>query len=157
MLKGGQGIFYGTQSVGGVVNVVTKSFQQEADGAVGTSLNSNNGYSVNGYFRGGNDQHQVVVYASKDEADGYQPYRDSDFQPSATDRDRSYDVNMAGLKYGLALSDNAELSVQYQRTENELDFARPYLNFNTIVSRHCLPTSIGHRFCFAVTTLRSRI
>jgi vitamin B12 transporter len=135
VLKGGQGIFYGTQSVGGVVNVVTKSFQQETDGAVGTSLNSNNGYSVNGYFRGGNDQHQFVVYASKDEADGYQPYRDSDFQPSATDRDRSYDVNMGGLKYGLALSDNAELSVQYQRTENELDYARPYLNFNTTNER----------------------
>jgi len=135
VLKGGQGIFYGTQSVGGVVNVVTKSFQQEADGAVGTALNSNDGYSVNGYYRGGNEQHQYVVYASRDEADGYQPYRDRDFQPSASDRDRSYEVNMGGIKYGFALSDNAELSLQYQRTENELDFARPYLNFNTINER----------------------
>jgi len=57
VLKGGQGIFYGTQSVGGVVNVVTKSFQNEADGAIGTTVNSNDGYGVNGYFRGGNNGH----------------------------------------------------------------------------------------------------
>ena len=135
VLKGGQGIFYGTQSVGGVVNVVTKSFQQGSDGAVGTGVNSNDGYNINGYFRGGNDTHQVVVYASRDEADGYQPYRDRDFQPSATDRDRSYEVNMAGLKYGVALSDNAQVSMQYQRTENELDFARPFLNYSTVNAR----------------------
>ena len=34
VLKGGQGIFYGTQSVSGVVNIVTKSFRTESDGAV---------------------------------------------------------------------------------------------------------------------------
>ena len=135
VLKGGQGIFYGTQSVGGVVNVVTKSFQNEADGAIGTGLNTNDGYNVNGYFRGGNNQQQFVVYASKDEADGYQPYRDQDFQPSATDRDRSYDVSMAGIKYGINLSDNASISLQYQRTDNELDFARPFLNYNTVNER----------------------
>jgi len=135
VLKGGQGIFYGTQSVGGVVNVVTKSFQNESDGAIGTGLNTNDGFNVNGYYRGGNNQHQFVVYGSKDQADGYQPYRDQDFQPSATDRDRSYDVSMVGIKYGMNVSDNASISIQYQRTENELDFARPYLNFNTINER----------------------
>ena len=135
VLKGGQGIFYGTQSVGGVVNIVTKSFQQEIGGAVGTGFNSNDGYSVNGFFRGGSNNQQFVVYASKDEANGYQPYRDRDFQPSASDRDRSYDVNMGGLKYGLSLSENARLSLQYQRTENELDFARPFLNYNTVNER----------------------
>lgn len=135
VLKGGQGIFYGTQSVGGVVNIVTKSFQQEADGAVGTGVNSNDGYSVNAYFRGGNGRHQFVAFASKDDADGYQPYRDRDFQPSATDRDRSYDVNMAGVKYAVNLNDSASLSLQYQRTENELDFARPFLNYSTVNER----------------------
>jgi vitamin B12 transporter len=135
VLKGGQGIFYGTQSVGGVVNVVTKSFQNETNGSIGIGFNSNNGYSVNGYMRGGNNQHQFVLYASKDDADGYQPYRDADIQLSSTDRDRSYDVNMGGIKYAYQVNDNASLSLQYQRTENELDFARPYLNFNTVNER----------------------
>jgi len=49
VLKGGQGIFYGTQSVGGVVNIVTKSFSDETNGAVGTGVNSNDGYNVNAF------------------------------------------------------------------------------------------------------------
>jgi vitamin B12 transporter len=32
VLKGGQGIFYGTQSVAGVINVVTKSFSRSSEG-----------------------------------------------------------------------------------------------------------------------------
>lgn len=135
VLKGGQGIFYGTQSVGGVINIVTKNLQQEADGAVGASVNTNAGYGMNAYYRAGNDKVQYVAYVSRDEADGYQPYRDRDFQPSATDRDRSYEVNMAGVKLGLNPTDNSLLSVHYQRTENELDFARPFLNFSTVNAR----------------------
>lgn len=135
VLKGGQGIFYGTQSVGGVVNVVTRSFRDDSDGAIGTGVNTNDGYNLNGYFRGSSGRHHYVLYGSRDEADGYQPYRDSAYQPSATDRDRSYEVTTSGLKYGIDLSDDVTLSLQYQRTENELDFARPYLNHHTVNER----------------------
>ncbi len=135
VLKGGQGIFFGTQSVGGVINIVTKSLQQETDGAVSSTLNTNDGYGINGYVRGGADQLQFVLYASKDEADGYQPWRDRDIQPSTTDRNRSYDVNMGGIKLGYNPTDASLLSVHYQRTENELDFARPFLNYSTVNAR----------------------
>ena len=135
VLKGGQGIFYGTQSVSGVVNIVTRSFQDEPDGAIGAGLNSNDGYGINAWYRGGSGSHQFVGYASRDEADGYQPWRDEDIQPSATDRNRSYDVNMIGLKYAYDLKDNSRLSVQYQYTGNELDFARAFLNFETVNAR----------------------
>jgi outer membrane cobalamin receptor len=135
VLKGGQGIFYGTQSVGGVVNIVTRSLQQEADGAVSANVHSNGGRGVNGHYRAGNDQFQYAVYASRDTADGYQAYRDSDIEPSATDRDRSYEVDMAGVKLGYTPTDDTLLSLHYQRTENELDFARPFLNASTINAR----------------------
>jgi outer membrane cobalamin receptor len=135
ILKGGQGIFYGTQSVGGVVNVVTKNFRSEPDGEVGIGLNSNDGYSLNGYYRDGNESHEFVAYASQDDTDGYQPWRDADVQPSATDRERGYEVTMAGLKYAFNASDRSRLSIQYQHTDNELDFARPYLNYNTVNER----------------------
>ena len=135
VLKGGQGIFYGTQAVGGVVNIVTKEFRDEPGGDVRVGLNSNDGYGMSGYYRAGFGDHQFVAYASKDEADGYQPYRDEDFQPSATDRERGYDVNMIGLKYAYNVTDNARLSVQYQHTGNTLDYMRAYLNYNTVNER----------------------
>ncbi|MDE0002531.1 MAG: TonB-dependent receptor [Rhodospirillaceae bacterium] len=135
VLKGGQGIFYGTQSVSGVVNIVTRSFQDDPDGAIGAGLNSNDGYGINAWYRAGSGSHQFVGYASRDQADGYQPWRDEDIQPSATDRNRSYDVNMIGLKYAYDINDNSRLSIQYQYTGNELDFARAFLNYETVNAR----------------------
>lgn len=135
VLKGGQGIFYGTQSVGGVINIVTKSFQNETDGAFGSGVNSNNGFNLNSYFRTSVGDHQFVGYVSKDDSDGYTPYRSEDIQPSATDTERSYEVNTLGLKYAWNMSDNSRLSLQYQLTDNELDYARPYLNNHTVNER----------------------
>ncbi len=135
ILKGGQGIFYGTQSVGGVINIVTKSFSNKTEGEIGTGANSNDGYNLNGFIRGGYGEHQYVVYASKDYADGYNPYDDNDVQPSATDLERGYDVKTVGTKYAWEINENVRLSAQYQLTNSELDFARPFLNRKTINDR----------------------
>jgi vitamin B12 transporter len=135
VLKGGQGIFYGTQSVGGVVNIVTKSFQEDSDGAVSAGVNSNDGVNVNAYVRGGRDRHHYVLFASKDESDGYTPWLASDIQASATDLERGYDVTTLGTKYALDVTDNARLSLQYQSTDADLDFARPFLNNRTTNAR----------------------
>lgn len=125
VLKGGQGIFYGTQSVSGVVNIVTRGFSQETEGQVSAGVHSNDGYHVGGFLRGSASDHEFVLYASQDEADGFQPFRDEHYQPSSNDRERSYDVFNAGLKYGYDFSDRSRISMHYQRTENEVDFARP--------------------------------
>ena len=125
VLKGGQGIFYGTQSVSGVVNIVTRGFSKETDGQVSAGVHSNDGYHVGGFLRGSASDHEFVLYASKDDADGFQPFRDEHYQPSSNDRNRSYDVTNVGLKYGYDLSDQSRISLHYQRTENEVDFARP--------------------------------
>lgn len=135
VLKGGQGIYYGTQSVGGVINIVTKSFQSEADGAVGVNANSNDGKGINTYYRAGNSQHQFVVFASKDEADGYTPFRREDIQPSATNRKRGYDVESLGFKYAWNISPDARLSLQLQQNEAELDWATPHRNNKTFNER----------------------
>lgn len=135
VLKGGQGIFYGTQSVGGVVNIMTKALQEEPDGEAGAGVNSNDGYSAHAYYRGSVGPHRYLVYTSRDKADGFQPYRDEDIQPSATDRERGFDVTVGGLKYGVDLGESTTLSVQYQRAGNELDFARPALNARTMNER----------------------
>lgn len=135
VLKGGQGIFYGTQAVGGVINIVTRGLQQEMDGAVSMNAHTNDGQGLNGYVRGGNDAVQFVAYASRDEADGYQPFRDRDIQPSVTDRDRGYEVDLVGGKLGFKPSENTLLSLHYQRAESDLDFARPMLNYRTTNAR----------------------
>jgi vitamin B12 transporter len=125
VLYGGQGIFYGTQSVAGVVNIVTKSFSDTSMGSASVGFDGNDGYHVNGEFRSSAGPHQFVFYGSIDKADGFQPFANSDYQPSGTDRDRGYDVFTAGAKYGITISENSRLSAHYHRTENEVEWASP--------------------------------
>jgi outer membrane cobalamin receptor len=125
VLYGGQGIFYGTQSVAGVINVVTKSFSGKPTGSVSVGLDDNDGTHVNGDFRTGFGDHQLVLFASKDGSDGFHQVAESDYQPSATDRNRGYDVATFGVKYAYDFTDKSRLTLMYQHTDNDVDFLRP--------------------------------
>ncbi|HKZ72679.1 MAG TPA: TonB-dependent receptor [Steroidobacteraceae bacterium] len=125
VLEGGQGLTYGTQAVAGVVNIVTKAFSERPDGAFELGLDENDGRHLNGYFRNTLGSHRFVLYGSKDEADGFQPFRDSDFQPSATDRERGYDVRTLGGKYAHEFGSAVRVSAMYQQTDAKLDHAQP--------------------------------
>lgn len=125
ILKGGQGIFYGTQSVAGVVNIVTRSFSNDFDVDASAGLDTNDGKHVAGTLRGGFGNARVVAFGSVDKADGFQPFRDRDFQPSSTDRQRGYNVRAAGIKFGYEFAIPLTLSALYQHTDAHLDFAGP--------------------------------
>ena len=124
VLKGGQGLYYGTQAVGGIVNIVTRGFTSRSDGKVEVGYDTNEGYHLNGYARGGVGDHYFVGYISHDQAEGFQPFRDADMQPSALDRKRGYRVTTLGGKYAFEPSDAFRLSASYQHTDARLDFAK---------------------------------
>jgi outer membrane cobalamin receptor len=124
VLKGGQGLYYGTQAVGGVINVVTKAFTGETDGAVEAGYDTNEGYHFNGYVRDGFGDHYFVGFASYDEAEGFQPFHDADYQPSATDRNRGYKVVSVGGKYAFEPSEEFRFSASYQHIDGRVDFAQ---------------------------------
>src|SRR6187399_808074 len=122
VLKRGQGLYYGTQAVGGIINVVTKGFTSELDGAFEVGADSNEGYHANGYLRGGTGDHYFVGYASQDQSDGFQPFRTADYQPSAIDRKRGYRVTTVGAKYAWEPSDAFRLSASYQHNDAKVDY-----------------------------------
>jgi len=119
VLKGGESLFYGTQGVAGAINIVTRSFTDEPGGSVAVNYDGNDGYQLGGFARGALGRHKFVVYGSKNEGDGYRQY--SHYEPSATDRDRSYDVTNVGLKYGLDFTDSLRLDMLYHHTDATLD------------------------------------
>jgi len=119
ILKGGESLFYGTQAAAGVINIVTRSFSDEFGGAVDGSIDSFGGTEIGGYMRGSVGSHRLVAWASHNKSDGYRPY--SAFQPSATDRERSYDLWSVGGKYQIELGSDLLLNAQYQHTESKLD------------------------------------
>lgn len=125
VLEGGQALFYGTQAVAGVVNVITKAtLEKGTDGQLSIGVDSNEGRHVSGNVRTAIGPHQLVVYASSDDAEGYEAFHPDDWQPSTTDRKRGYDVTTVGVKYAVN-AERMRLSAGYQRTNAHLDFAAP--------------------------------
>ena len=125
IIEGGQGLFYGTQAVAGAINVVTKSFADTTNGRLHGGFDTNRGGHVNLFARHALGEHKVVVFASKDEARGYQSFPAGQYQPSATDRRRSYDVVTVGGKYAYDFSKAVRLSAMFQRSDVTLDNLRP--------------------------------
>ncbi|CAN5238622.1 TonB-dependent receptor [soil metagenome] len=120
VLKGGESLFYGTQGVAGVINVVTRSFSKDFGGQVSGGGDSDGGWHVDGFVRGGVGGQRFVLFGSKDKSDGFKAY--TAYQPSATDRERGYDVGNIGLKYGFDINDDLKLSATYLHTDAELDY-----------------------------------
>ena len=70
--------------------------------------------------------HRFVVYGSTDDAAGYQNFPTAQYQPSTTDRDRSYDVQTFGGKYAYDFSPQLRFSSAYQFTNaGRLDNLQP--------------------------------
>jgi len=113
VLEGPEALFYGTQGVAGAIDVITKSFSTTPDGAVAAGGDTNRSRHFDGYFRDTLAGQQFVVYASSDHSLGFQPFRDQDYQPSSTDRHRSYDLRTIGVKDGVDLTKTLRLSAEY--------------------------------------------
>jgi len=126
VLDGGQSLFYGTEAIGGAINIVTKPFTDTLGGAIRLSGDSNTNRHIDANLSDGTKLGQFVVYASADKSDGYQAFRDQDYQPSAGDHDRWYEVLTEGLKYQVDLTSQLRLQASYQRSDNHLDLAAPY-------------------------------
>ena len=125
VLEGGQGLFYGTQAIAGVINIVTKPFSDDLRGQLAIGGDTNNSWTASAWGSGSFRGNKLVAYASHDQSTGFQPFPDADYQPSGTDRHRGYRLDTFGLKYAYDLSPTLRFSSSYQHTEGFVDFARP--------------------------------
>ncbi|MFZ5718826.1 MAG: TonB-dependent receptor plug domain-containing protein [Pseudomonadota bacterium] len=125
VLKGGQSLFYGTQAAAGVINIVTRPYAEDFEGALTVGGDTNAGVHADLFVGDSVGPHRFVAWVSKDEAEGYTTF--DVFQPSATERKRGYDVFSFGGKYGADLSPNLSLNLYYQHTDAHLEYPNPRL------------------------------
>ena len=120
VLKGGQGLFYGTSAAAGVINVVTRPFTDKLGGDVSLGVDGRNGFHGSATVHGAYKGNKLVAWYSKDETDGY--YVFSEYQPLNTTRKRSSDVNSWGVKYGYGLTKDLAIQGSYIHTTANLDY-----------------------------------
>lgn len=126
VLKGGQSLFYGTQAASGVINFVTRGYTDDFNGQVTVGADTNDGLHLDGYVRGKAGPGNYVVYASRDVGDGHETY--TQFAPSQTDRNRSYNVNTYGGKYRWELSEDLAIDARYHHADARNDNQNPRRN-----------------------------
>ena len=141
VLKGGQGLYYGTQSAAGVINFVTRGYTDDFNGLVNLSADTNDGRHIDGYVRGQAGPGNYVLFASHDKGDGFETY--DAFAPSTTDRNRSYDVLNYGGKYRFELGDRIAIDARYQHTDAAVDNTNPRLIAYSVNERDEDIASIG--------------
>jgi outer membrane cobalamin receptor len=125
VLKGGQGLFYGTQSAAGVINIVTRGYTDEFNGLLTVGGDTNDSVHLDGYVRGQAGPGNYVLFASQDKSNGFETF--DAWAPSATDRDRSIDVLNYGGKYRFELGERVAVDARYQHTDARVDNPNPRL------------------------------
>ncbi len=118
VLKGGESLFYGTASAGGVINIVTRDFSDTFGGELRAGYDTNDTYTLSGMVRGRGGPGNFVLYGGWDKSDGIRTF--SQIEPSAGMTHREYDVWNIGIKYGLDLTPDLRLVAQWQHTEGKV-------------------------------------
>ena len=126
VLEGGQGLFYGTQAVAGCRERRDESlYRTDATDDSRPAGIPTRAVFVSGLGRGTAHGNRFVLYASSDDAEGFEPFPAEQYQPSTTDRRRSYDVHTLGGKYAYDFSQQLRFSAAYQFTNGKLDLLQP--------------------------------
>ena len=103
----------------------TVSFTEDASGRVQLGLDTNDGTHLNAFARNTRLGNRFVLFGSRDEAEGFSQFPDSEFSSSTTDRKRGYEVVNVGGKYAYDFTDAARFSAMYQHSDVRLDNLRP--------------------------------
>lgn len=129
VLYGGEGLFYGTESTAGVINIITKSVAKETSGEVGAGYGGYKAREVYGHVTGTIGGNGFMVFGSHDGWDGYQPYDDDAYRKAGNPNHENREFNRTnlGLKYErkFDIAGQAKIKAHLQRNIGKFDFARP--------------------------------
>lgn len=151
ILKGGQSLFFGTQAISGVINIVTRRARSHGwAGEASAGLDTFGGVNLEGrierVWEQGPGPVEFLAFASHNQSDGYRPYHRRDTTPTLTQDRRGYDLTTVGARIAQGFGTQARAELFYQYTAADLDFAYPADSRDTrnVRSHHILTASFEH-------------
>ena len=128
ILKNGEGLFYGTDGVAGVINIITKKITQDSHGSVGVGYGSEEATEAHGLITDTINGNGFLLYGSYDGWDGYLPFNEEDYAriDGAARKERGYDRNNMMAKYQreFHLGKGALFQASVLRNVAKCDYAR---------------------------------
>ena len=130
ILKGGEGLFYGTGARAGVINIITKGVTSETSGQLGVSYGSDDYRDVYGHVTDTLDGNGFMVFGSYEGYDGYRVVDDEAYRTAGNyDKPENigYDRAIVGGKYRreFDLAGHNVLSAQLQKGQGYFDYPYP--------------------------------
>ena len=130
ILKGGEGLFYGTGARGGIINIVTKDITQDASGEFGSTFGEDGYREVYGHAAETIIGHGLMAFGSYEGYDGYHVADDqayADFLNTYGNKRIGSDRTTGGAKYQkkFDLAGTSFLNAQYRRQEGYFDYPNP--------------------------------
>lgn len=135
VLKGGQGLFYGTQAVAGVVNIVLRQPTEEPSGNLTIGAGSLGDRRIASHASGQSGLGRWLVFGEHDSSDGYRPYRDEAYQANARRVDRGFNRQSVGGRYLIDAGQGKSLNTLVIRNDAKADFSRQANNFKSVNDR----------------------
>ena len=134
VLKGGEGIFYGTGARAGVINIITKKTTSKTSGEVGAAYGQQQYQEVYGHISDSLKGHGFMVFGSHEGSDGYQVCDNTaygDAQYTDKKHEVGFDRTTVGLKYSktLNLPGDAIVKAQLQKQQGYFDYPYPMYRY----------------------------
>ncbi len=113
IVKGARSALFGTDAIGGVINIITR---RAADAYIESSIGSGSFNTRSGYVSGGNHgvDGEFGITLNWQETDGYAPRTDSDIE-------RGYD-NLSANAYAARSIGNSDISIRHWQTEGNVEY-----------------------------------
>lgn len=132
VLKGSQGIVYGSSAIAGVINIVTRESMGEGQGELGLGGDTLNSHSVDGVVSGSVGEVDWILAGSYADSDGYQLWKDEQIHwTAADDVERGYQVANIGGKLRWLGSGDQQLTLLAQWNQGDLERLRPYATIDS--------------------------
>ncbi|MBY5920270.1 TonB-dependent receptor plug domain-containing protein [Ferrimonas balearica] len=127
VLKGGQGIIYGSDAIAGVINIVTRNYQGESETSVNIGTDTLPSLNTDLFLSRAYGPVELSLFGAYALSEGHQLWQDSDIHwTAADDVKRGYRVANLGGKVRWVLDTDRYLTLLAQWNDSDLERLRPY-------------------------------
>jgi iron complex outermembrane receptor protein/vitamin B12 transporter len=134
VIKGAQSVIYGSEAIAGVINIITKNYQNDDRGEISLIADTLPSYDLSAFVSSEIDEMQMSLAASSSQSEGYALWPDDEYSPTAAlDKERGYRMNNLNAKVRWSISDAQHLTIFAQYNDGLLE--RP-LAYNAILSEN---------------------